>query len=46
MDRRRRALECMRRPEATPQGVLAGEAEASLCSAFALADLLNALQRQ
>jgi hypothetical protein len=41
---RRHALAQSRRWEETPQAALAGETEASLRSAFALADLLGGLQ--
>jgi hypothetical protein len=45
-ERREHALERLHRWEEAPQAVLATEAEASLCSAFALADLLKALLRR
>jgi hypothetical protein len=45
-EKRERALERLRRQDSTPEATLAGEAEASLRSAFALADLLNALHRR
>lgn len=41
---RRRALERLRRQQEAPQAALAGETEASLLSAFALADLLNGIR--